>query len=559
MISSKNSFFKNILNLLSPHRSRLVFICICMVLGAVINIVNPLVNMRIIDRGIIALDFRMLLYMIGLSAALYAVSRILDYIEFKQLMHISKQVELNLSLDAQKHLFRLPAEYFKEANEAQIMNNLNYDISKINRITDRTMFTSVVQAFTIVGGVIGLCVIDARLLILVVLIVPVKILSMRHFSKRREKLFSGLIALINRYGNWFGDTMGNMEIVKLWNLHQKKLSEFASLKQNTIDANIETQYNDKASENVDLAVNFALNLLIYVAGFWEIVNGHLTVGGLFAFTSYSMQIISPISFITKIRYYFSDIKPSMKRYIEFLELPEEEAEGDRLPVAAAPERITFSDISLQIRDKLILSNINLELRKGQKVAIVGENGSGKSSLLNLLLRFYRPTGGRICFDNMDIQDFGLDEYRRMFAVIRQNIDLFSATVKENIDPLGEATDADILRRCDSWGFGGLIKTLPEGLDTMAGKKGAKLSGGEGQKITAIRALLKNAKILIIDEATSNYDPESEREFNDLISSCDQYDYLIAVTHRSGILDSMDRVIRFDGGQIMEVERTKNAV
>ena len=549
-MSSEKSFLKNIIALLLPYRFYLSLIFLYMILGALLNVALPIVNMKILDEWIIALNFPSLVQFSVVSLVLYLASRGLDFLEFKRLTSISKKFELKLSKEAHDHLFRLPINYFKEHNESQIMSNLNYDIGKITRILDRPMFLSVAQIFNVIGGIIGLCIIDMRLLGLVILIIPIKVFVMRFFAKRREGLFAKAIPLLNNVAAWLGDTVGNIDVVKLWNLQSKKTSEYVKLKEAALNANIETQYNDKVSENIDYAVNFIFDLLIYIVGFGEIVRGCLTVGGLTAFASFSTQVINPISFVMQIRFYFSEIKPSIKRHAEFLELQEEDDVDSQQEKIQSPNKITFDHVSLKLSDTTIISDISLELKRGQMVAITGENGSGKSSLVNLLLRFYLPTEGKICFDGINIQDFSLKKYRDLFAVIRQDTKLFNLTIRENIDPLGKKSDEDIHELCNAWKFTQLIESLPEGFGTIVGKNGSKLSGGEGQKISAIRALLKDANILVIDEATSNYDVESEDIFNDFLSVCDSYDYIIIITHRNKILEKVDRIIQLENGVVI---------
>ena len=202
-MQSKNSSLKNVLYLLSPHKYRIAFVCLCMIIGAAANVAIPLANTKMIDQGIIALNFKAVVSLNGIVVGLFILVRILDFFEFKQLVHIRKQVEVDLLLTAQNHLLHLPISYFKDNNEAQIMSNLNYDLSKISKITDKAMFMSVAQIFYMVGGIVGLCVVDTHLLVLVVLIVPIKILTTRYFAKKRESLFSALMPLLSKLGSWW--------------------------------------------------------------------------------------------------------------------------------------------------------------------------------------------------------------------------------------------------------------------------------------------------------------------------------------------------------------------
>ena len=477
---------------------------------------------------------------------------------------INKILEFKLLLNAQNHLMKLPKSFFNEKNEAQLVSDIKTDIGKITMLTDKFVLMSLTQIFSITGSVVGLFIIDPFLLLAVLVIIPIKILVVRYFAKRYEKLAGALIKHFSTYGSLFGDTVKNIDILKLWNLRRRRLIKFTHSQRNVIKTQIDMEYNNKISENVDYFLNFILDIAIYVIGFWGMANSSLTIGGLFAFIAYAMNIIGPITFLTKIQHYFADIKPSLKRHIDFLNLAEEGQYKEssvenykrknetkrKLPVTI-PDRITFSNVSLSYEDnQLRLDKISFELNKGEKLAIVGGNGSGKSSFVKLLTRFYEPTSGEILFDGENISNFSIDEYRKLFAVISQDIRLFNETVRENIDPEQSKTDAEIITFFETLGFDGLLKELPDGLDTVVGSDGSKLSGGQAQKIVAVRAILKGAKILVLDEATSKYDSKSEEVFNEVLSTRFVFDYTIVITHQKAILDKMDRIIQLEGGRII---------
>lgn len=300
-----------------------------------------------------------------------------------------------------------------------------------------------------------------------------------------------------------------------------------------------------------------MNITIYIIGFWGIFNDWLTIGGLLAFITYAMQIIGPVTLLTKVQRYFADIKPSLKRHIEFLNLQEENTIKNNIlkPIddVTIPNKIVFSNVSFAYNDGVYrLSDINLEFQRGKKIAIVGENGSGKSTLVALLLRFYEPTSGEIYFDNTQIGNYNLYAYRKMFSVVSQNIRLFNETIRENVDPTNSKNDDEITNVLKRLGFEKIITELHDGLDTYVGNDGGNLSGGQGQKITAVRALLKGASILILDEATSKYDSKSEEIFNELIFASSDFDYVIVITHNAKIHDKVDRVFHLHEGRITNV-------
>ena len=549
---NENGFSQNVIFLLSPYKGKIISVFICMIIGAVVTAVTPLINRALIDQGIIALDFTVLLILLGVTALLFFVEKLMEILEFWQLMKINRSFVFRLTLNAQNHLMKLPVSYFKENQEAQIINNLQMDIRKLSLITNRFMLMVIVQVFSIFGAIVGLAIIEPWLLLVVLMVLPIKFFIVWFFAKRHEKLMEKYIKLYGTFNALYSDMIGNVEVLKLWNLRRRKLRGLAHAKKDILHNEIKQSINDKASETLDTLVGFLMNITIYIIGFMAIVSGRLTIGGLFAFMAYSSQIVNPVSMLAHVQHYIADIKPSLKRHIEFLELfQEEEIVRDKIEKVEVPEEIYFSNVSLYYGDKIVIDRLDLKLLKGQKVAIVGENGSGKSSLIQMLLRLDSPTKGNIYFDNIKISDFRMDSYRDLFTVTRQNISLFNSSVRENVDFLSANTDDEIISEFKFWGIKEFIDKLPEGLDTIVGRDGSKLSGGEKQKITVVRASLKKANIIIFDEATANYDKESEQVFNEVLSSEIKYDYLIIVTHQKDILQKVDRIIRLEEGRIIE--------
>lgn len=549
-LSNDISFMRNVVVLLSPFKTRLVFALVCTILGSGIVIINPLLSRAIVDEGIIALDFSLLLRMLGLFAVLFVVKRLLDFLEFQQFVKINKILEFRLSFNAHNHLLKLPKSYFKENNETQIIGDLRVDIGKITQLADRFMFMSFTQVFGIIGSTVGLLLIDSLMLALVLLTIPLKLVVARYFARRHEKLISKLIEYYSIFGASLGDAVSNIEVMKLWNLRRSRLVRFTREQKDIIHTEIKISYNDKMNENVDSFISFVLNVAMYMVGFWGIASSRLTIGGLFAFMTYTTQIVGPITFLTRIRHHIADIKPSLKRYIDFLNLQEEGSSGKE--GVSVPDKIVFDNVSLAYEDGVPrLNDVSFELVKGQKVAIVGENGSGKSSIINLLLRLCEPSSGAIRFGDQSIADFDIDKYRGLFSVVSQDVRLFNETVRKNVDPNYTKTNDEIISTFKQWGFADLLDELPDGLDTSVGNNGGKLSGGQRQKVSAVRAMLRGAKIIVLDEATSNYDSRSEEVFNKIVNESDGFDYIIAITHQKAMLDKVDRVIHIKDGTVLQ--------
>ena len=552
-LNNNNSFLKNALILISPFKKKLIFIFVSMILTAAVATIMPIINMTIVDEGIVASNLRVLIRMLIISASLFILGRVLEFLQFREFVKINKIFYFRLLSKAQNHLMKLPKKYFDEKNEMQILNDIRMDLGKITLLTDRFLLMSIIQIFIVVGSIIGLFIINPLLLLIIVAAAPIKFFTIRFFANRHEKIMKKLLDAYTNFNNIIGDGFKNIVLIKLWGLRSRKLKEFRYKQKDIIHSQIDMEYNNNFNENADAFLNFIINIIVYVVGFFSILNGTLTIGGIFAFMTYTNQILNPISFISRIQHLFADIKPSLKRHIEFLELVEESPNSKNKKIKI-PNKITFSKVSLKYNnnsDNMALKDVDIEIKRGQKIAFVGENGSGKSSVLSLLLRLYEPSFGRILFDGCDIQDYNIYEYRNLFSVISQDIQFFNKNIKENIDPLGKLDYDDIKELFKLYNFNDLLEELPDGLDTHMGNNSAKLSGGQAQKISALRAFAKNSKILILDEATSKYDLKSEINFNEIISSCEGFEYIFIITHQKSILNSCDIIIELDNGRIKD--------
>jgi len=411
---------------------------------------------------------------------------------------------------------------------------------------------SLVQGLTAIGSMVGLMIINWKLTLVVLCVIPVKILINGYFTKKRTKAFERSMEVYSAFSAWKGETIQGISTVKLWNMVRQKMRELIKLRRNVIHNEYQIagteQGNSFVSNTVDAVVNGGLYVLCAVL----IFTGQLTLGGLFSFTAYAGTVIGAITFLTRIKFVFSPAFPSLKRYYEFM--GEEEERGGRLGVSLTPACIEFKNVTLNYSDSVTaLKNVSFEINAGEKVAIVGQNGSGKSSLMQLLLRLYEPSEGVITYCGTDIREIKIDEYRNLFSCVEQKPFLFNTSVRDNIDPMRCASDEEIAEAVKELGISEFIDGLPDGLETVAGVDGSKFSGGERQKIAALRAWLKPHKVLLLDEVSNNLDAESEGIFNDILSRGGGNEIIIVITHRQEILSKMDKVLFMNNGELITNE------
>jgi len=290
-----------------------------------------------------------------------------------------------------------------------------------------------------------------------------------------------------------------------------------------------------------------LSTLLYILGANLVFDMKLSVGSVFAFITYSAYVTGPISAILNIGYLLSGIIPSTKRYYTFMELEEETDNGKKTDLC--PNDLRLQKVSFVYeRDKCILKNIDILFAKSSKTAIIGRNGSGKTTIINLLTRMYEPTSGEILLGAENISELPLPEYRNMVSVVSQQIYLFNDTIRNNICLDKQIDDTVIEAACKDSGLEDFIKEVS--LDHVVGQNGAMLSGGQKQKIALARALVHNSPVIIFDEATSNTDVYSEHQINGLLHTKLKEKTVIIITHKQEILKEADQIIMLKDGVVV---------
>ena len=544
-MSNKEAVIK-LLKLLEYYKKYIAVILICLVISTGFNLCIPLISSQIMDEGFINGNKELLMRLILVSLVIYTLNSITELLKEKKRIDISSQIQFYLSEKSFTHLMKLEANYFSDKNYTEILDNIKIDIGNMTSIADEGMFFVVSQVFSMIGGIVGLLILDYRMTILVLLFIPIKYIIMKMFAQRRKQIMDSYILESQNYSHWFGDTVAGVREVKCFGILKAKLSEFTNKQMQVIKWQKKMNMLAEWNNFVDIMLIHILITMLYVIGANLIFNMQLSVGNIFAFITYSSYVTGPISAILNIGYLLSGIIPSTKRYYEFMDM-EEENDGNQMLVPEFGD-IEFRQVSFAYHnDKPIIENVNLIFPKGSKTALIGKNGSGKSTIIDLLLRMYTPTKGMILLAGDEILNISLDEYRNMFSVVSQDIYLFNDTIRNNIRLYKQVEDKLILDACKDSGLFEFIEDVS--LDYMVGQNGTMLSGGQKQKIALARALIHDRPIVVFDEVTSSTDACSEQQINALLHTRLKYKTVIVITHKEEILNEMNQVVILESGKV----------
>lgn len=541
---------KKLLGLLKGYSKTIAVIIGCLLISTGLSLCIPLLNRQIMDEGFIGENKSLLIELTLILMAIYGINSIIDIIKENKRVEISAKLQYFLSEQSFAHLMKMKMSYFNNTNYAELLNNINTDIGKMVMISDESIFFVVTQTFNMIGGLIGLFIIDYRMSILVIIFIPIKCIVMKYFAKKQKSIMEDFIRRNQEYAKWFGDTVEGIKEVKLFNIFDKKHNEFLIRQKGIIDK--QKQMNMLSQWNIitDSIMVQLLSTVLYIVGGSLVFDLQLSVGSVFAFITYSSYVTGPISAILNIGYLLSGIIPSTKRYYEFMDLQEETESGKHLEPIFGELRLQNVSFSYEV-GKPVLRAINLTFPKGSKTALMGRNGSGKTTIINLLTRVYNPVSGYILLNETDISEISLHKYRNMVSVVSQQIYLFNDTIRNNICLYQNVSDEVIRAACNESGLKDFLKEVS--LDYVVGQNGAMLSGGQKQKIALVRALVHDKPIIIFDEVTSNTDSYSEYQINNLLHTRLKNKTVIIITHKREILSEVDRIIMLRDGIVVKNE------
>ena len=540
---------RNIRNeILKIYKKSIFQICICLVTVSILNFFQPLIIREITDKGMLEKNMKDIIVFSVLLLLTYTVMQGVDLIQTSLFVRVRNKLWGKLYDKVYQKLSRLPLTYYFEKDSAEIIGTIESDINSVSSVADEMTAFSVAAILQIVGGMAGLFMLNWKLAFLVVFLIPVKCVIVNILSKQKEKQISGMIENNRAFFAWMGDCISGIREMKLWNLFFIKQKQFEQLQKKMMCSYKDNMLLDQWRVFLIAVSDMLLHAGLYILSGAMIIQGEFTIGGAFAFLSYSGDVTSPITSLISIRYYFAQILPSARRLVDFLELEEEYVQTeDRVETKQESAAILeFSDVWFGYnQEEMILKGIHFQADKGDKIAIIGDNGSGKSTILDLAAGFYRPNAGVIRIQGVPLNQMGAWEIRSKISVVSQKSYLFQGTVEENINIGEDALETEVIDVCHKSGV------CCSNLKETIGHDGAALSGGEHQKIALARALLKKADILFLDEANASLDVGADAILCDLLKNNINHKTVIFVTHRQELLQAADKIYRLKNGKLIQ--------
>ena len=452
------------------------------------------------------------------------------------------------------HLNDLPLSFFQRTPTGELISRIINDVSMLQGSVSHALIHLLRDLFSVIGLLGVIFYMDWRLALVSLIFLPMAAVPIITFGKKFRRISTNYQTRIGEATSHLHETIAGMRIVKAFCMEQFEKTRFARKMQEIMDILMsETKYRCLAHPLVEFLGGIGMALIIWFGGV-QVLQGNSTPGTFMSFLTALIMLYEPVKGVSKLNSTFQQGIASATRIFALLDVrPDIRENPGAVDLRPFGERIELRDVCFSYETgQPVLKHLNLRVNRGEVLAVVGPSGGGKTTLANLIPRFYDITEGALLIDGVDIRGVTLHSLRRQLALVTQQTILFNDTVRNNIAyGRGDCPEAEIIEAARAAYALDFIQELPQGLDTMIGESGARLSGGQQQRLSIARALLKDAPILILDEATSSLDTESEREVQRALENLMQNRTTIVIAHRLSTIKNADRIIVLKEGQLVE--------
>ncbi|MCA9970505.1 MAG: ABC transporter ATP-binding protein, partial [Anaerolineales bacterium] len=490
-----------------------------------------------------------------LLLVVFVVQAIFSFMHRLSLAYVGERAVADIRVQVYSHLQSLSLKFYADRRTGEIVSRLTNDVSLLQSAVTSDVVALLRQAVTLVGAAVLLFVLDWRLTLVILGGIPVISLTMVWLGRKIRVASKAVQDALAEAANVVEETTAGIRIVKSFAREAYEIGRFSARVNETFTAAMQrARISAVLGPIIGFMAFFSITITLWF-GSLEVIEGRLTAGGLVAYLIYTMMVATPVATLAGLYAQFQSALGATERLFELLDTQPEMArrEGER-PLPPVKGRVTFDDVSFAYTANLpVLRHVSFEAQPGQVIALVGPSGAGKSTLINLIPRFYDVQSGTICIDGVPIREVNVKSLRDQIGIVPQETLLFSDSVATNIR-YGklDATEAEVAaaaRAANAHDF--ILHELPDGYDTLVGERGIKLSGGQRQRVAIARAILKDPRILILDEATSSLDSESEALVQEALERLMAGRTSFVIAHRLSTVVNADWVLVLDQGRVVE--------
>lgn len=557
---------KRIFKYLMKHKINLIIVTLFSVGSAIFSIIGPKILGKAttsIYEGLIGkvmgttngIDFAKISGILLTLLVLYLISMLFSYIQGFIMSGVIQKITYDLREEISKKFHKIPLKYYEEKTTGEILSRVTNDVDTISQGLDQTASQIVSSIVMIIGVLVMMLSISPLMTLITILVIPTSIVFMSLIVKKSQKYFVKQQEYLGNINGEVEEIYSGINVVKLFNNEENVISSFDKKNEKLYETAWKSQFLSRLMHPLMDFIGNLSYVIVSILGGYLVIKNKIEVGDILSFTQYVRNFMNPLSQIAQIMNLLQSLAAASERVFEFLDI-EEESKTVKNPVKTdnIEGNISFEHVKFGYKqDQIVINDFNAKIKKGEKIAIVGPTGAGKTTMVKLLMRFYDVNSGSIKIDGNDIRNFDRNELRNLFGMVLQDTWLYSDTIKENIrygklDATDdEVTDAAIKAHVDHF-----IRTLPDGYNMVLNEEDSSISEGQKQLLTIARVIINNPKILILDEATSSVDTRTEILIQKAMDELMENRTSFIIAHRLSTIKNADLILVMKDGDIVEV-------
>ena len=560
----KGTTKKLVNNYLSKYKIGLIIVIIFAIGSTIFSIVGPKVLGKAtteIFNGLVSklsgnsgIDFAKVGKILLILLGLYIISTLFSFIQGFVMTQIAQKLTYKMRKDLSEKINKLPMNYFDKKTNGEVLSIITNDIDTLGMNLNQSITQIITSVCTIIGVFIMMLSISWQMTLISLVVMPIGAILVKIIVGKSQKYFKQQQDYLGHVNGQVEEIYSGLTVVKAFNAEEKVKEEFSKANAELYKSAWKSQFLSGLMHPI---MNFISNIGyvgVAIAGGYLAIGGHITVGDIQSFIQYNRQFTQPINQIAQVSSMLQAMVAAAERIFEFLEQKEEiETDIRGLTTQGLKGNIIFEHVKFgYTKDNIVIKDFNAHVSEGQKIAIVGPTGAGKTTMVKLLMRFYDVSDGAILIDGHNVKDFKRGNLRKMFGMVLQDTWLFNGTVKDNIKySREEATDDEVIEAAKAARVHHFIKTLPNGYNSILNEETSGVSAGQKQLLTIARVILANPKILILDEATSSIDTRTEIEIQEAMDNLMKGRTSFIIAHRLSTIKNADLILVMDHGDIVE--------
>ena len=546
---------KRLFGYVRPYWKPLVAVSVLLLVNTVLNLLPPLFQREIIDQVIATGDLSRLAKMVAALVGVYVLLWFTDVGDQYTRHVLGARFIFDLRTSIYAYLQRLSLSFFERTSTGELMSRVTNDVNALESFVTHGVILTTIDLLRLIGSTVVLLVLDWRLALIVLVLLPFMALGLRYFNRRVRPIYRRVRDRLGDINAKLEDNLAGIRVIQAFGQEDVELVRFRDVSEEYYRERVRAIRSWSTFFPALYTVAAIGGVMVLGAGAWMVIDGQLSLGTLVAFLSYVISFYEPLRRLTEVDNTFQQAIAAGERIFELLdEMPEIRDAPDAVALGVIAGDVEFDDVHFRYGEgDEVLHDVTFRMAPGEVVALVGPSGAGKTSIANLLCRFYDPIHGRILVDGHDLRQVQIGSLRQHVAVVLQNTFLFNTTVRENLRyGKPDATEEEMVAAARAAYAHEFIQQLPQGYDTEIGERGVKLSGGQKQRLALARAILADPRILILDEATSSVDAEAEYLIQQALDEVMKGRTSLVIAHRLSTIRNADKIIALEEGRIREV-------